>query len=112
MTTITDDFMKEMMTKTKPFTVVILKKGPSYMLPDVLPVIWEHGRQNFSLRADGKLSIVCPINDGSDTCGVGIFNTGYEETQKIMESDPGVQQGIFVFELHQSRSFPGDSLPA
>lgn len=112
MATITDDFMKEMMTKTRPFTVVILKKGPSYQLPDILPVIWEHGRRNFSLRADGKLAIVCPVNDGSDTCGIGIFSTDFEETQKIMEGDPGVQQGIFVFELHNSRSFPGDSLPA
>ncbi len=31
--------------------------------------------------------------------------------QAIMDEDSGVKAGIFVYEIHASRSFPGDSLP-
>jgi hypothetical protein len=111
MSTITDDYMKQIMTTIKPFTAVILKKGPKYG-PDSLPVIWEHARRNFELREDGKLSIVCPIQDESDITGIGVFSTDPEETKKIMNGDPGVQAGVFTYEIHATRSFPGDSLPA
>ena len=29
-----------------------------------------------------------------------------------MDDDPGVQLGIFTYEIHASRSFPGDRLPS
>jgi hypothetical protein len=29
-----------------------------------------------------------------------------------MDCDPGVQAGIFTYEIHPIRSFPGDALPA
>jgi hypothetical protein len=29
--------------------------------------------RNFALRAERRLVIVCPVNDGSDITGVGIF---------------------------------------
>jgi hypothetical protein len=74
-------------------------------------IIWEHGRRNFTLRADGVLSLVCPISDGSDVSGIGIFNAPAEEVKKIMDEDPAVKAGVFVYEVHVCRSFPGDSLP-
>lgn len=74
-------------------------------------IIWEHGRRNFALRADGVLPIVCPVSDGSDIAGIGVLNTSVEEAQKIMDEDPGVQAGVFVYEIHPCRSFPGSSLP-
>jgi len=111
-TTITDDYMREMLTKARTYCVVILKTGPNRSQPGVEQIIWEHGRRNFALRADGLLSIVCPISDGSDVSGIGIFNATVEETQKIMDDDPGVKAGVFVYEVHPCRSFPGSSLPA
>jgi len=57
------------------------------------------------------LVIVCPINDGTEIKGIGIFNTSEEETCKIMGEDPGVKSGIFTYEIHRCRSFPGDMLP-
>lgn len=111
MTTITDEFMKQMMTTTKNYCVIILKAGPNKQMAGVEKIIWEHGRRNFALRADGLLSIVCPVSDGSDVSGIGIFNASVEETKKIMDEDPGVQTGVFIYELHPCRSFPGDSLP-
>jgi hypothetical protein len=111
MATITDEFMREMLTQTKKYCVVILKSGPKWGSRDAQKIIWEHGRRNFELRSEGKLSIVCPIADASEVRGVGIFNTDPAAAQLIMESDPGVMAGIFVYELHSCQSFPGDALP-
>lgn len=110
MTTITDDYMKQMIALTKNYIIVILKHGPNFKMPGVEKIIWEHGRRNFSLKAEGKLPIVCPVNDGSEVSGVGIFNGSEEEVKKIMHEDPGVKEGVFIYELHLCRSFPGASL--
>ena len=81
------------------------------VLQKVEKIIWEHGRRNFSLRADGVLAIVCPIADNSGTVGVGIFNDSTEKVKEIMDEDPAVKEGVFVYEVHPCRSFPGDCLP-
>ncbi|MFI5153280.1 MAG: hypothetical protein ACHQET_08115 [Chitinophagales bacterium] len=111
MSSITNDHMKEMMTKTKNYSVVILKAGPNLNQQDTPGIIWEHGRRNFELRASGKLSIVCPVTDTSDVKGIGIFNVDQTELKEIMDNDPGVKAGIFLYEIHSVRSFPGDQLP-
>ncbi len=111
MQAITDDFMRGMIGTAKTYSIVILKAGPTKFEPGVEKIIWEHGRRNFALRAEGLLSIVCPVIDETDVRGVGIFNANVEETGKIMDEDPGVKAGIFVYELHSCRSFPGDCLP-
>ena len=59
----------------------------------------------------GALPIVCPVMDASDLSGVGIFNTNADELKVIMDDDPGVKSGIFIYEIHPCRSFPGSSLP-
>lgn len=111
MAAITDEFMKQMMTTTKPYTAVILKKGPGFKMPDVYPIIWEHGRNNFRLREEGLLSIVCPIREDELMAGIGIFNADVEKTKELMEEDPAVKAGILVYEIYPTPSFPGDSLP-
>jgi hypothetical protein len=103
--------MRQMMSTTRNYCVVILKAGPNKKMDGVEKIIWEHGRRNFELRAAGMLSIVCPIRDGSDVSGIGIFNASLEGVKKIMDEDPGVQAGVFVYEVHACRSFPGDRLP-
>jgi len=110
-TTITDEFMQQMLSTTKNYCIVILKAGPKRNEDGVEKIIWEHGRRNFALRADGVLSIVCPISDGSNVMGVGIFNAAVEEVKKIMDEDPAVKAGVIVYEMHACRSFPGASLP-
>lgn len=111
MTTITDEYMRQMLTKTRNYSIVILKAGPHKNDDGAEKIIWEHGRRNFELRADGVLPIVCPVSDGSDVSGIGIFNAPIEEVKKIMDEDPGVKAGIFFYEIHACRSFPGASLP-
>ena len=111
MKTITDEFMMQMMQTAKPYTAVLLKSGPNVDQPDTKSIIWEHVRRNFALREEGLLSVVCPVAEESDLKGIGIFNADVDQTRNIMEEDPCVKAGIFVFEVYPTRSFPGDCLP-
>ncbi|HEX5171288.1 MAG TPA: hypothetical protein VFW11_19060 [Cyclobacteriaceae bacterium] len=112
MESITDEFMQQMLAKSRPYEVVILKTGPNDGVSTRQEIVWEHVRRNFELRAKGVLSIVCPVFDSPEIKGIGIFNVGREELKKIMDEDPGVKSGIFIYEILSSRSFPGDALPA
>jgi hypothetical protein len=111
MADITDEFIKEMLAKTKHYCIVILKDGPNCNQEDAKKIVWEHGRRNFALRRDGLLPIVCPVSDSGDVSGIAIFNASLDDTKKIMDEDPGVKTGIFVYEVHSCRGFPGDCLP-
>lgn len=108
---IADDFMRDMIKATRKYTACILRRTSKRNDPEAEKVVWEHGRRNFELRAEGVLPIVCPVTDGSEVTGVGIFNATVEETRRIMDADPGVRAGIFTYELHDCRGFPGSSLP-
>src|SRR5258705_13793997 len=107
MTTITDEYMYSMFPKTREYSIVLLKPGPAADQPGGEKIIWEHGRRNFSLRADGLLSIVCPVTVQGGLSGLGIFNASIDEKKKIMDGDPGVMAGVFVYETYPCRSFPG-----
>jgi len=109
--TISDEYMRQMLPKAHSYCAVILKAGPNRRRDGVERIIWEHGRRNFALREEGILPIVCPVADGSEVSGVGIFATGVEETRRIMDEDPGVKAGVFVYEVHPCRGFPGSALP-
>ena len=111
MDAITDEYMKDMLTKSKSYSLMILKAGPKEITPERMQVVWEHGRRNFELRAKGLLSVVCPVREENDIKGVGIFNIEKEELKKIMDEDPGVKEGIFTYEILLCKSFPGDMLP-
>jgi hypothetical protein len=109
---ISDEFMRNTLPTAQNYTAVILKHGPAYDPPASNPIIWEHGRRNFALRQAGLLSIVCPISDGTEIAGLGIFDAPPSEVERLLEGDPAIRAGVLVFELHPARGFPGDSLPA
>ena len=109
---ITNEFMQEMLIKTKEYTLMLLKPGPNANREDVQQIIWEHGRNNFKLRAEGLLSIVCPIAKESEIVGIGIFNADEATVHERLKEDPAIKEGVFIYELLPARSFPGDSLPA
>ena len=108
---ITDDYMRTMLTRSAPFSVVILEKGPAHGSDGSDAIVWEHGRRNFELRAAGLLAVVCPVPDDSEVCGVGIFTPPPDEVARLMDDDPGVRAGVFTYSVHPCRSFPGDGLP-
>jgi len=107
---ITDAEMKTIIAYSQPYSVVVLKAGPKFRTDEAKPLIWEHSRRNFSLRASGKLSIILGASDDSDIRGYGIFDQDPETTAKIMNDDPAVQAGVFEFDVHPVRGFPGGAL--
>jgi hypothetical protein len=111
MKTFTDEEMGRLLPTAKSYSVVILNRGPKFTDPTTPPIIWEHGRRNFGLRDDGVLPVVLPVTDGSDVCGIAVFAATVDETTAIMDDDPGVAAGIFSYEVHPCRGFPGDALP-
>ena len=108
---ISDDLMRQILPTARDYCVIILKAGPKRYDPVMQKIIWEHVRRNFSMRAQGLLSIVCPIDDSSDVRGIGIFNASVEEAKRLMDDDPGVKAGAFIYEVHPCKGFPGDCLP-
>jgi hypothetical protein len=108
---ISDEYMFEQLQRTREYSVVLLHAGPQFGTLGSDAIVFEHARRNFSLRADGLLSIVCPVTDDSELQGVGVFSGTVDETRRLMEDDPGVRAGVFTFDVHPVRSFPGDALP-
>jgi hypothetical protein len=108
---ITDEYMQEMLGKSKTYTAVLLRATEKAGEPDARKIIWEHGRRNFALRAEGKLPIVCPTIDESEWAGICIFDVTPEEAERIMADDPGVKAGLFTYELLPVSGFPNSSLP-
>jgi hypothetical protein len=111
MTTITDEYMNQMLASTQNYTIVFLKDGPNKDIPFRKEIVWEHGRRNFQLRAENIMSIICPITDGGEVKGLVILNADVTQAGKIMDGDPAVKEGVFSYEVHSCVSFPGDSLP-
>lgn len=111
MKTFTDEEMGRLLPTAKAYSVMILKRGPRFGDASSPAIIWEHGRRNFGLRDDGVLAVVLPVTDESDVCGIGVFAATVDETAAIMAEDPGVAAGVFTYEVHACRGFPGDSLP-
>jgi hypothetical protein len=75
---------------------------------DGFPVVLQ---RNYALLTAGVMPIVCPVADGSGVIGVSIFDADPAEVEKIMAGDPGVQAGVFIYDIHSTRSFPGSALP-
>jgi hypothetical protein len=111
MKTFTDEEMGQLLPTAKSYSVVILKQGPNFGDGTAPGIIWEHGRRNFGLRDDGVLAVVLPVTDGSDVCGIAVFAATVDDTTATMGDDPGVAAGVFTYEVHPCRGFPGDSLP-
>ena len=107
---VSDEEMRAGLTTTREYTLVILRQGPAYHDDGSRAIVWEHGRRNFGLRADGVLNIVCPVIDDSEVCGVAVFDAPPDEVARIMAADPGVIAGVFVHDVHPCRGFPGDAL--
>lgn len=51
---ISDDYMREMLGRSRPYTIVLLHRTGKRDQPGADAVVWEHGRRNFALRASGK----------------------------------------------------------
>jgi hypothetical protein len=99
------------LSKIRDYTVVLLRVTDRLVRPAVDPVIWEHGRRNFALRAQGVMPIVLPATDSSDWAGVAVLDVPTDRAEAIMAEDPAVTAGLMTYEIHSVRGFPGSALP-
>ena len=106
-----EEFQAERAT-VRPYTVCILKRGSRFEMPGpdassgITRIIWQHGKRNVALHKAGLLPVVCPIADGSDVAGIGIFDASTEDVEKILSDDPAIKAQVLTYELHPARSFP------
>jgi uncharacterized protein YndB with AHSA1/START domain len=108
---ISDPLMRQRLAGTSGYTAVLLTATDTFSRPAVDPIVWEHGRRNMALADAGLLAIVLPVGDDSDLAGIGVFTTDPDTTRTIMDDDPGVRAGIFRYDVHPVRGFPGAFLP-
>ena len=108
---ISDEEFSAMRSRGRTYVGLLLKEGPRYATPEAKAIIYQHGKRNLSLMKAGKFPIICPVTDGGPLKGIGVFCVSEEEVRTIMDGDPGVMAGVFTYELHPVRSFPGSALP-
>ena len=110
--TITDQAVNERLATVRSYSAVLLQVTPSFVRPDVDPIVWEHGRRNFALMDAGIAALVLPAVDDSDWAGLYVFTVPPDDVHTVMRDDPGVAAGIFTYEVHPVLGFPGAALPA
>jgi hypothetical protein len=110
MSSITDDYMREVIKTRKTYTLVVFRSGPKADAPSADKMVWEHGRRNLKLRKDGIVDLIIGVRDEWEIEGLDVFNTSVNETRRIMEEDPAVKAGVLTYEIHPAVSFPGDAL--
>ena len=54
MTEITDEYMQDMLTRIKEYTMVLLKPGPNANSENVRSIIWEHARRKVASLKKSK----------------------------------------------------------
>ncbi len=109
--TVSDDAMRGRLARASTYSTVLLRTTDAFVRPAVDSIVWEHGRRNMALVEAELLSVVLPVADDSDLAGIAVFAASPAETRTIMDDDPGVRAGIFTYEVHPVRGFPGASLP-
>jgi len=78
---ITDEQMNRRLAQARAYTLVLLKTTPETFKAESRPIIREHGRRNMALHARGTLPVVCPVTDGSEVTGIGIFAAETDEVR-------------------------------
>ncbi len=87
----------------KRYVMALLKAGPTTIRDSVQrQLIQRRHLQNIKrLAANGTLLIAGPFLDGQSLRGIFLFDVAtIQEARTIAETDPAVQAGVLVFELH------------
>ena len=87
----------------KRFVMAFLKTGPNRDLDSVKAAELQRAHLDniFRLADEGKLALAGPFLDDGDLRGVYVFNVEtVEEAKALTETDPAIQAGSLVMELH------------
>jgi len=110
--TVTEEEMHDLLGRSRTYTLMVLRAGPNIADDQTPSIVWEHGRRNLDAMKAGQMPVICAVDDDTEMCGVGVFDLEPEQVRAWMDDDPGVRAGVFEYELHVTRSFPGSTLPA
>src|SRR6202012_4861172 len=87
----------------KTYVMAFLKAGPNRSKDSVAraALLKAHLKNITRLADEGKLILAGPFMDDQPIRGIFIFNvTTIEEAKKLTETDPAIQAGSLVMELH------------
>lgn len=87
----------------KRYVMAFLKKGPNRITDSVVAMKLQmaHLKNIGRLAKEGKLIVAGPFLDDQDIRGIFIFNVEtIEEAKKLTETDPAIQAGALIMELH------------
>ncbi len=87
----------------KKYVMAFLKAGPQRDQDSLTAATLQRGHMdNISRMAEeGSLVLAGPFMDGGDVRGIYIFNVStIEEAQALTETDPAIQAGRLIMELH------------
>lgn len=87
----------------KPYVMAFLKRGPNRGQDSITAANLQKAHlENINRMAEaGKLVVAGPFMDDGDIRGIYIFNVAtLEEARALTETDPAVQAGRLVMELH------------
>jgi len=87
----------------KQYVMAFLKAGPNRSTDSAarMKLQMAHLKNITRLADEGKLIIAGPFMDDQPIKGIFIFNvTTIEEAKKLTETDPAIQAGSLVMELH------------
>lgn len=88
----------------KPFVVAFLKKGPnrSKDSTEIARLQKAHLENINRLAEEGTLVLAGPFFGDGDLRGIYVFDvSSIEEAKKLTETDPAIQTGSLVMELHK-----------
>ena len=107
---ITDEQIQQLAQTAKPYSLALLRWGPQRYMDGADAVELEHQRRMVSLRADGVITVLCPIV--SDTmAGAAIMNLPPDEASAVMAEDPCVRADMIRCDVYACLGFPGDAIP-
>ena len=87
----------------KPYVMAFLKKGPNRSQDSATAAGLQkaHLDNIIGMAEAGELVLAGPFMDDGDIRGIYIFNVStVEEARKLTETDPAIQAGRLVMELH------------
>lgn len=87
------------------------KQGRDFDQDSKERIFREHLAYTLGLLAGGEQVAAGPVSGDpaeEDVCGLGLYQKGsLDAVRQLMEKDPGVQQGLYFFEVMTWRTAPG-----
>ena len=100
------------LSKGKPYSLLLLKKGEKYNSPDAARIIQaEHLPHLFRQQDEGVMCFSIPVMDNTELAGIALYTlTDKEAVKSYAEGDPAVKAGVFTYEIWSCMGLQGDSL--